>query len=73
MADKSISTRKGLTGAVTVAVAFAVAAGAQALGKACGVDLPEQTQGQIAVALTAGVSGLLTGVLNWWKHRGKKA
>lgn len=72
MADKKISTRKGITGAITVVVAFGVAIGAQALAKAAGIELPEATQGQITVALTAGVSGLLTGALNWWKHRKTK-
>jgi hypothetical protein len=64
-----ISIRKGGVSLVTVLVSYAVAVGAGALAQAVGIDIPADTQTQITVAITAGLSGLITGGLNWVKHR----
>jgi len=67
-----ISVKKGGISLITVLVSYAVAVGAGALAKAVGVDIPADTQTQITVVITAGVTGLITGGLNWFKHKGDK-
>ena len=64
-----ISAKKGGLSLVTVLVSYAVAVGAGALAKAVGVDIPSDTQAQITVVITAGLTGLITGGLNFFKHR----
>ena len=64
-----ISVKKGGISLITVLVSYAVAVGAGALAKAVGVDIPADSQTQITVAITAGLSGLITGGLNWLKHK----
>jgi len=64
-----ISVKKGGVSLVTVLISYAVAVGANALAKVAGIDIPEDTQAQVTVAVTATVSGLITGALNFWKHR----
>jgi len=64
-----ISVKKGGISLITVLVSYAVAVGAGALAKVIGVDIPADTQTQITVAITAGVTGLITGGLNWFKHK----
>jgi hypothetical protein len=68
MATK-ISVTKGVKSLATVLVSYGVAAGAAAIANACGIEIPKDTQAQIVVAVTAGLSGAITGALNWWKHR----
>lgn len=68
MATK-ISVQKGLKSLATVLISYGVAAGAAALSSAVGIDIPEETRAQIVIAVTAGLSGVVTGALNWWKHR----
>lgn len=68
MATK-ISTQKGVNALVTVFVSYGVAAGAAAIATACGIDIPQDMQNRIVLVTTAGLSGVITGALNWWKHR----
>lgn len=70
--SKTISVKKGSIGLVAVLVGYGVAAGAQAIAKATGIDIPLATQEQCTLAVTAAVSGLIIGGLNWLKHRGDK-
>jgi uncharacterized membrane protein len=67
-----ISVQKGSMSMLSVLIGFAVAVGAEALAKAVGVDIPVVTQEQATVAITAAVAGVITGGLNWWKHRSDK-
>lgn len=71
MATK-ISIKKGGISLVTVLVGYVVAVAANAAAKVAGVELTQDQQAQATVAIVAVVSGALTGVLNWWKHRPKK-
>jgi len=71
MATK-ISIKKGASSLVTVLVSYGVAAGATAIAGACGIEIPKDTQAQIVVGITAGLSGAITGALNWLKHRKDK-
>jgi hypothetical protein len=64
-----ISIKKGGMSIVTVLVSYGVAVAAGALAKAVGVDIPADSQTQITVAITAGLTGLITGGLNWLKHK----
>lgn len=68
MATK-ISIQKGVKSLATVLITYGVAVGATALSSAIGIDIPEETRTQIVIAVTAGLSGVVTGALNWWKHR----
>lgn len=70
MATK-ISIQKGSMSSLAVLVGFLVAVGADALAKTAGVDIPVLTQDQATVAITAAVAGLITGGMNWLKHRKK--
>lgn len=71
MATK-ISIKKGSMSSITVLVGFLVAVGADALAKSFNIDVPVLTQDQATIAITAGVAGLITGVMNWLKHRTKR-
>jgi len=64
-----ISLKKGGFSFLTVLISYGVAAGASALAKAVGVDLSADSQTQITLAVTAGLTGIITGGLNWLKHR----
>lgn len=68
-----ISVKKGSIGLVSVLVGYGVALGASAIASATGIDIPLATQEQCTIALTAAVSGLIIGGLNWLKHRPKKS
>jgi len=67
-----ISLQKGAKSLVTVLVSYGVAAGATAIATTCGIDIPKETQAQIVVGVTAALSGVITGALNWLKHRKDK-
>ena len=67
-----ISVQKGATSLVTVLVSYCVAAGATAVAGACGIEIPKEMQSQIVIGVTAGLSGAITGALNWLKHRKDK-
>ncbi|CAK0779557.1 hypothetical protein CCP2SC5_920001 [Azospirillaceae bacterium] len=71
MATK-ISVQKGANSLLTVVVSYGMALGAAALVNVCGIDIPKDTQTQIVVCVTAGLSGAITGTLNWLKHRKNK-
>lgn len=64
-----ISVKKGGIGLVSVLVGYGVAAAASAVAAATGIDIPAVTQEQATVAITAAVSGVIIGGLNWWKHK----
>lgn len=70
MATK-ISLQKGSMSFLTVIISYGVAAGATALAGVVGVTLSADSQAQITLAVTAGLTGLITGGLNWLKHRKK--
>lgn len=72
MANVKISAKKAGISLVTVLAGFVVAVGANAAAKASGIELTADQQSQAAVAITAAVTGLATGVMNWWKHRPRK-
>jgi len=67
-----ISIQKGANSVLTVLVSYGVAVGAATIAGACGIDIPKDTQAQIVVGITAGLSGAITGALNWFKHRKDK-
>jgi len=64
-----ISVQKGSMSLLTVLIAFGVATGCSAIAAATGIDIPLITRDQAVVAITAGLSGLITGGLNYLKHR----
>lgn len=64
-----ISVQKGSMSLLTVLIAYSVACGASAIAAATGIDIPVIQRDQAVVAITAGLSGLITGGLNWLKHR----
>jgi hypothetical protein len=64
-----ISVVKGGMNLLVVLVSYLVSIGATSLTTACGIDVPLVTKDQATVAIVAGLSSVLTGGLNWWKHR----
>jgi hypothetical protein len=67
-----ISVTKGLKSILTVAVSYGVSAGAAAIADAIGIEIPQDMQDKIILTATAGLSGLITGALNWLKHKNDK-
>jgi hypothetical protein len=67
-----ISVKKGLMSVLTVVVSYGVSAGAAAIAGACGIDIPKEMQDKLVVTATAGLTGAITGALNWLKHRKDK-
>jgi hypothetical protein len=65
----TISIKKGAIQLVTVAITYGISIGAATLAKSVGVELTADQQGQLIIAATATLTGLVTAGLNWWKHR----
>ena len=68
-----ISLQKGSMTFLTVVVSYGVSLLAAALANhGAAVAMPADTQIQLTVAATAVLTGVITGAINWWKHKGDK-
>lgn len=66
--SKKISTKKAGLTFLNVIVSYSVSYLALYLTQKVGLSLTDDQQGQIVIAVTAGLSGAIAGLINWGKH-----
>lgn len=66
-----ISVKKGGISVGSVLVSYIVAWASTAAAKAAGIEISADQQAQLTAAIVAGLTGLITGGMNWFKHRPK--
>lgn len=71
MATK-ISVKKGGESALTVVLTYGFSVLSLYAAKKFGVPIPEDLQAQLTIIGTTALTGLVTGVRNYLKHRTKK-
>lgn len=70
--SKMISIKKGAINTLTVVISYTVAVLSLWLSKKTGLPLSDESQLTLTIFLTSSLSGTITGLLNWNKHKPKK-
>ena len=67
--DKKISIAKGGETALITILSCGISLASVYVAKKYGVQLSAEVQGSIIAVMTTLLTGLATGVRNWWTHR----